>query len=100
VAIGGATLLIVDDMSRFRTVGEWYAAYRGRVPIQMAAGLERLMSETGCTFPEAYARLVERGSIIETDGTSARGEHAGQEAPAGNSDGAPEETPRKREPEE
>lgn len=54
------------DISDYRTVGEWYADYRGRVPIQMAAGLDRLMQSEGISFHEAYRRLVERGRIIET----------------------------------
>ena len=55
------------DVSTFNTVGEWYAAYRGRVPIQMAAALQRLVNDEGLSFPEAYRRLVERGAIIEIE---------------------------------
>jgi hypothetical protein len=55
----------VHDVSQFKTVGEWYGANRGRVPTQMAAGLEKAMRETGLSFPETYALLVARGAIIE-----------------------------------
>jgi hypothetical protein len=57
------------DVSKYKTVGEWYADVRGRVPVQMPQALERLMKEEGLSFPEAYARLVERGAIIEIDET-------------------------------
>jgi hypothetical protein len=83
-------LLVVDDVSRFRTVGEWCGEYRGRVPVQMAAGLERMMSETGSSFPEVHARLVARGSILEIDGPSAAERTPGKR-PSGNSDVAPAE---------
>ena len=55
------------DVSKYKTVGEWYRDHRGRVPIQMAAGLDKLMKEEGLSFPEAYAKLVAAGAIIEID---------------------------------
>ena len=55
------------DVSRFRTVGEWYREFHGRVPIQMAAGLDRIMREEGVTFPRAYELAVERGQVIHVD---------------------------------
>ena len=33
------------DVSKYKTVGEWYRDVRGRVPIQMAAGLEKVMKD-------------------------------------------------------
>jgi hypothetical protein len=55
------------DVSKYKTVGEWYRAVRGRVPIQMPAGIQKLMDAEGLTFPEAYAKLVQCGAIIEID---------------------------------
>lgn len=57
------------DVSKYTSVGQWYADFKGRVPIQMAAGLDSLMRERNISFPEAYALLVERGAIIEIDNT-------------------------------
>lgn len=53
------------DVSKYKSVGEWHADVKGRVPIQMAAALARVMREEKITFPEAYARLVERRAIVE-----------------------------------
>jgi len=50
--------------STYDTVGEWFADHHGYVPIQMAAGIDQLMRRTGCTFVEAYGRLVTAGKII------------------------------------
>ena len=55
------------DALTYSTVGEWFADYHGYVPIQMAHGLSQYMKRTGCTFPEAYTRLVDAGAIIEVD---------------------------------
>ena len=55
------------DVSKYQTVGEWYAEHRGRVPIQMAAALDTLMKDESLTFPDAYARLVAAGRITEID---------------------------------
>ena len=57
------------DVSKYTSVAEWYRDFKGRVPIQMAAGLDDLMRERKISFPEAYALLVERGAIIEIDDT-------------------------------
>lgn len=54
----------------YSTVGEWYADYRGFVPIQMAHGLSRYIKQHGCTFAEAYRALRERGAIIEIEQAS------------------------------
>ena len=54
------------DWSTYATVGEWFDDYHGYVPIQMAAGLSRLMrTHIELTFPEAYATLLHAGTIIE-----------------------------------
>ena len=46
-------------------MGEWYEAHRGRVPALMAGALAQAMKVNGITFPEAYALLVGRGTIVE-----------------------------------
>jgi hypothetical protein len=52
--------------STYRSVGEWFTDYHGRIPWQMAAALERRMDENpGMTFPEAYAAMRRSGAIIE-----------------------------------
>ena len=52
--------------STYATVGEWFDDYHGYVPIEMAAGLSRLMRKRPeLTFPEAYAALLHAGAIIE-----------------------------------
>ena len=53
--------------STYATVSEWFRDYHGYVPIQMAAGLDRLMRDTGKSFPEAYRTLVGKGRIIHID---------------------------------
>jgi hypothetical protein len=55
------------DVSKYKTLSEWYADVKGRVPLQMVAGLDNLMRTEGITFPEAYARLVDRRAIIEIE---------------------------------
>ena len=55
------------DVSKYKTVGEWYAEHRGRVPVQMAAALEKLMRDEGLTFPDAYVKLVAADRIVEID---------------------------------
>jgi hypothetical protein len=62
------TVPVARDISTYTSVGEWYEDYRGRVPVQTAAALARLMNKEGISFPEAYARLMSEGSIIEVDG--------------------------------
>ena len=52
--------------STYTSVAEWFADYRGYVPIQMAMALDRRMRENpSLTFPETYAAMRRRGSIIE-----------------------------------
>jgi hypothetical protein len=46
------------------TVGDWYAAHRGRVPIQLVAALSRYVARDGVSVDEAYRRLVSAGAII------------------------------------
>jgi hypothetical protein len=55
------------DVSKYTTVGEWYADFKGRVPPQMAGALDNLMRKRKISFPEAYALLVEGRAIIEID---------------------------------
>ena len=52
--------------STYASVTDWFDDYHGYVPIEMAAGLSRLMREhPELTFPQAYAWLVHTGAIIE-----------------------------------
>jgi hypothetical protein len=53
--------------STYASVGEWFRDYHGYVPIQAAAGLDRLMRQSGMSFPEAYRTLLGRGAIIHID---------------------------------
>lgn len=53
--------------STYRTLGEWYAEYRGYVPIAMAHGLDVTMRRHGLSFPDAYRLLLGRGAIIHID---------------------------------
>jgi len=55
--------------STYTTVSEWYLDYHGYVPIEAAAGLSRLIRETGMTFPDAYRALLEARKIIHIDPT-------------------------------
>jgi hypothetical protein len=49
--------------SRYRSVSEWFADYRGYVPARMAAGLSQLLGDNpGMTFPEAYALMLRAGA--------------------------------------
>ena len=50
----------VDDLA-YTTVSDWFNDHHGRVPIQAAAGLDRHMKRTGCTFAEAFAALSGKG---------------------------------------
>ncbi|HEY4753927.1 MAG TPA: hypothetical protein VIH37_11620, partial [Candidatus Limnocylindrales bacterium] len=60
-----ARLARLRDPRTYATVGEWYNAYRGFVPIQTAHALSRLIQRRGITFAEAYDHLVGVGTIIE-----------------------------------
>lgn len=50
--------------STYATVGQWFQDYHGYVPIQMPAGLQRLIDQTGLSFPDAYRTLLGAGTII------------------------------------
>lgn len=50
----------------YASVTEWWADYRGFVPIAMAHGLSQLMAK-GMSFHDAYLSLVEAGGIVEID---------------------------------
>jgi hypothetical protein len=53
--------------STYATVGEWFADYRGYVPIQMAHAIDRLIRRSGMSFPDAYRALLRHGAIIHID---------------------------------
>lgn len=53
--------------STYATVGEWYADYRGYVPIQIAHGLDIAMQRHGLSFPDACRLLLDRHAIIHID---------------------------------
>jgi hypothetical protein len=52
------------DDPGYASVGEWYEAHRGRVPIQAAAALSRLVRERQMSFADAFWALVDRGALI------------------------------------
>ena len=54
----------IDDPA-YESVGSWYRAHTGHVPVQAAWGLQRYMQAHGCTFAEAFAALTgPRGPIV------------------------------------
>jgi hypothetical protein len=53
----------VDDLA-YQSVSAWFTDHRGRVPIQAAAGLDRYIRATGCTFAEAFTALSGKGGPI------------------------------------
>ena len=53
--------------STYATVGEWFADYRGYVPIQMPHAIDRLTKRTGLSFPDAYRTLLRGGAIIHIE---------------------------------
>jgi hypothetical protein len=53
----------VDDLA-YTSVSDWFNDHHGRVPIQAAAGLDRYIKATGCTFAEAFAALSGKGGPI------------------------------------
>ena len=55
------------DDPAYDSVGAWYDAHRGRVPIQAAAALDRLVRDCGLTFAEAFLTLVDGGALILLD---------------------------------
>ena len=48
----------------YESVSDWYRHHSGRVPIQMAWGIDQRMKQTGETFTEAWTALVNAGAII------------------------------------
>jgi hypothetical protein len=52
------------DDPGYATVGEWYEAHQGRVPIQAAHALSRLVKERNMSFADAFRILVGRGALI------------------------------------
>lgn len=48
----------------YATVSDWYRDFHGRVPVDTAPALKRLMERTGCTFPEANKALLDAQVII------------------------------------
>ena len=52
-----------DDPS-YPTVGAWYEAHQGRVPIQAAHALSKLTRDGRMSFAEAFRTLVDRGALI------------------------------------
>ena len=52
------------DDPGYASVGDWYEAHRGRVPIQAAAALSRLVRERHISFADAFRTLVDRGALI------------------------------------
>ncbi|MGH7691657.1 MAG: hypothetical protein ACREOA_02995 [Candidatus Dormibacteria bacterium] len=53
----------VDDLA-YDSVGEWYRAHQGRVPVQAAAGLSHYVQQHGCSFADAFRTLTEPGGPI------------------------------------
>lgn len=54
--------------STYASVGEWFGDYHGYVPIQIPHALSQLQqAHPEMTFPEAYAHLLHRGTIIHVD---------------------------------
>ena len=52
------------DDPTYESVSDWYRHHIGRVPIQMAWGIDQRMKRTGETFAEAWTALVKAGRII------------------------------------
>jgi hypothetical protein len=48
----------------YASVGEWYEAHRGRVPIQAAQALSQLVRERQVSFADAFRTLVDAGALI------------------------------------
>jgi hypothetical protein len=55
------------DDPGYATVGEWYEAHQGRVPIQAAHALSRLVTERNMSFADAFRSLVGGGALILID---------------------------------
>lgn len=50
----------IDDLA-YQSVGEWFEAHKGRVPVQAAGWLGGYMKEHQCTFAEAFAAATGQG---------------------------------------
>lgn len=61
---GAPSKLPSGDPALYEGINDWFRAVQGRVPLQMAAGIQQLMNAESITFHEAYARLVDSGNII------------------------------------
>lgn len=56
-----------DDLA-YQSVGEWFRAHRGRVPVQAAGWLSGYMKRHNCTFADAFAAGTSpSGPIIMID---------------------------------
>ena len=53
--------------STYATAGEYWADYRGYVPIQQMVVISQVMRARGCTFVEAYRVLLDTGAIIHIE---------------------------------
>lgn len=56
------------DDPGYVSVGEWYAAHQGRVPIQAAQALSQLVRERQMSFADAFRTLVGAGALILIEG--------------------------------
>jgi hypothetical protein len=56
------------DDPGYSSVGEWYEAHQGRVPIQAAAALSRLVRERNMSFSDAFRSLIDAGALILIEG--------------------------------
>ena len=50
--------------TEYTTVEDWYRDFHGRVPVDTALAIRRLIKTTGMTFPEAYRALLDGRVII------------------------------------
>lgn len=50
--------------STYTSPGEYWADYRGYVPLAMMVGITRLMREHDLAFADAYRMLLDAGAII------------------------------------
>jgi hypothetical protein len=53
--------------SEYESAGDYYADYRGSVPITMMVGISRVMRERSLTFREAYRLLLDAGAILHVE---------------------------------
>jgi hypothetical protein len=53
------------DPADYATLNDWFHVVKGRVPLQMVAGIQQLMNAEKITFHAAYQRLVASENIIE-----------------------------------